>query len=1514
MPSFFCLPLACNRQIDSLDRRQNNLQQVPHDIERYRSLEELLLAMNHIKELPKPLFRLPRLRLLDLSDNDIYCVPPEIANLANLVELNLSRNDISDLPEQLKECKQLMVLDLSSNPITRLPDTIAQCTQLTQLSLNDVSLTQLPADIGSLANLRSLEVRENLIRQLPPSISRLAKLQVLDLGQNEIDHLPADMGTLESLRELYVDANDLETLPDQITHCRLLEQLDVSENKLASLPHEFGDLVNLTDVNVSQNCLQALPSSMGRLKKLAILKVDRNAITALTSSIGNCESLTECFLTDNLLAEIPSSIGNLKQLKNLNLDKNQLSTIPASIGNCISLSVLSLRENKIAELPMDVGKCENLTVLDLCSNKLSYLPFTINVLYKLQALWLSENQSQAMLKLQQDRDPRTGVKVLTCYLLPQQSVQSTGPEKGQSRSFLGGPKVHFPDQESTVDEEKMPIGQFERHDTPHPKPQAGSIDGHVIHHDGQQPDSIALHKKSSTSSVTSPANALPQPAPRSAMKYQNVPPTQYDPEPSQRQPSSSNPVPNPTQSRTHATTNDMERVVAFVDDTIETSQSGTKLKRINTPHYKGVRGALPTDKYLQKDVRTSSRTIAGVEAQVKTIVIRRDQKGELGLSIAGGKESTPYKEGDNGLFVSKLVPGGPAQNAGLKLGDKLIRVDDTSVSNSTHDQAVTAMKRASERVELTVLRLEDSNQTNASSHDISGAFKASPEHTADLSFVSDAGDLSSGVSREKVSVTLRRDPSGSPGFTVAGGVGSGRDGIYVSHITPGGSADRQKLMVGDKVISINGTTMKGVRHDQAVALLTGHPQEDVYLVVQRDRPSLSSPLPSTPVIPSTVNGTSSKSPPSQNLPYTSASSASGASSTSNLKRTTSASVPLNQLGDTTSWDGKTETVDLHKEGRALGLSIVGGIDHSSHPFGVNSPGVFISKIASQSPADKCGRLRIGDRILRVNGRDVSKAPHLTAVEALKSSGTKVTLMVTHDPQPSGLREVFLRREIPHGQLGMSIHGGVGCKENPEDDTDEGIFIQKVDLNTVAEHAGLIQGQRIIEVNGLSLLGCTRNEAADILKRDNDLRLLVCDGYNRKQRTPSSSNVQPMNGSHHSTSSTTHDATPSSSRSTPRVLSPTTPTTSNPPQPVSTSTPNRPTTYSYGSATKEYGTNGNSGNQNGASPIVNLPIHSIINGASERNTIQESTSKIPVRETHIGNFSLNSSLSSEAPVAASSPLPPSSLREKPTPPATAPKPSKIPPPVAPKPQVRAVPPQDQNVPPPQTLDSDNPEKLTFQSKLQKFKVQINDDKVPSPVVVGGGSRAPPEKKRLLSEEDMKKMKEEEAKKMNNSFHQQQQQLSPEKSDEFFEHLLDDSPFPRQPSIIRTKKAENRAIAAGLIQPMDDALNEVERKALEQQRRSEWRAARLKSIDQERNESDAIIERLNLSSALSSIAEDGSTQSRVSPNQKILANEVTEETIEDVDPNTGEKTVTVVQKSLTKKEITFPASTGINFADD
>jgi len=43
-----------------------------------------------------------------------------------------------------------------------------------------------------------------------------------------------------------------------------------------------------------------------------------------------------------------------------------------------------------------------------------------------------------------------------------------------------------------------------------------------------------------------------------------------------------------------------------------------------------------------------------------------------------------------------------------------------------------------------------------------------------------------------------------------------------------------------------------------------------------------------------------------------------------------------------------QTVVIHKAGGPLGLSIVGGADHTSHPFGLDEPGVFVSKVTHSS--------------------------------------------------------------------------------------------------------------------------------------------------------------------------------------------------------------------------------------------------------------------------------------------------------------------------------------------------------------------------------------------------------------------------------------------------------------------------------------------------------------------------------------------------------------------------------------
>ena len=91
---------------------------------------------------------------------------------------------------------------------------------------------------------------------------------------------------------------------------------------------------------------------------------------------------------------------------------------------------------------------------------------------------------------------------------------------------------------------------------------------------------------------------------------------------------------------------------------------------------------------------------------------------------------------------------------------------------------------------------------------------------------------------EKIYTTLLRDHTGL-GFSIAGGLGAapykeGSDSLFVSKVTEGGAAARDaKLLVGDKIVQINGVDVTDARHDQAVQMLTGL-ERFVRLVVERD--------------------------------------------------------------------------------------------------------------------------------------------------------------------------------------------------------------------------------------------------------------------------------------------------------------------------------------------------------------------------------------------------------------------------------------------------------------------------------------------------------------------------------------------------------------------------------------------------------------------------------------------------------------------------------------------------------
>lgn len=85
------------------------------------------------------------------------------------------------------------------------------------------------------------------------------------------------------------------------------------------------------------------------------------------------------------------------------------------------------------------------------------------------------------------------------------------------------------------------------------------------------------------------------------------------------------------------------------------------------------------------------------------IHIERTSAG-LGLSIAGGRGSTPYKGDDEGIFISRVTEGGPADLAGLRVGDKVLKVNGVSVEDADHYDAVEVLKACGAILVLVVSR------------------------------------------------------------------------------------------------------------------------------------------------------------------------------------------------------------------------------------------------------------------------------------------------------------------------------------------------------------------------------------------------------------------------------------------------------------------------------------------------------------------------------------------------------------------------------------------------------------------------------------------------------------------------------------------------------------------------------------------------------------------------------------------------------------------------------------------
>uniref|UniRef100_A0A7M4F918 Scribble planar cell polarity protein n=1 Tax=Crocodylus porosus TaxID=8502 RepID=A0A7M4F918_CROPO len=1436
-----CMPplWRCNRHVETLDRRHCSLQAVPEDVYRYsRSLEELLLDANQLRELPKPFFRLLNLRKLGLSDNEIQRLPPEVANFMQLVELDISRNDIPEIPESIKFCKSLEIADFSGNPLSRLPEGFTQLRSLGHLALNDVSLQILPSDIGNLANLVTLELRENLLKTLPTSLSFLVKLEQLDLGGNDLEVLPDTLGALPNLRELWLDRNQLSALPPELGNLRRLVCLDVSENKLEQLPGEISGLAALTDLLLSQNLLECIPDGIGQLKQLSILKVDQNRLTEMSESIGDCENLSELILTENMLTALPKSLGKLTKLTNLNADRNRLTALPAEIGGCASLNVLSLRDNRLVLLPPELASTTELHVLDVAGNRLQHLPFALTNL-NLKALWLAENQSQPMLKFQTEDDEKTGEKVLTCYLLPQQpspslenllqnSVDDSWMDTNLNRvsviQFLDEPKA---DDDDEAGAEKRGL---QRRATPHPselkvmkkvievrrnEAYASKPDMDLDSPNSEEKRLSATSNHSEDSHVSNSTASADFKGEEEGGKGDGSHSRQG---PEMRE---LNQIAAPRAEAEQEV--EEEPTVHFAEDTLMRSDDEDddrpfpvekqRLIRKDTPHYKkhfkitklpkpeavvallqglnsdGVPkeeeeepggcsdGAEPEETeeaWDEDDIKNGGVSFdqannlliepARIEEEELTLTIMR-QTGGLGISIAGGKGSTPYKGDDEGIFISRVSEEGPAARAGVRVGDKLLEVNGVVLHCAEHHVAVEALRGSGSSVSMTVLRERMVEPENAITvTPLRPEDDYSPrERRGGLRFP----DRPEGMpSAERCSTCLVRNEKGL-GFSIAGGKGStpyrvGDMGIFISRIAEGGAAHRDgTLRVGDRVISVNIGVCQLLSLLPACLPTCG----DISLLLTEQE----GPSPSTQVCGRAVT-------PASGSPCCLCARPQGGSQAlhflvwSGLARWFSAPPDCAVCS--------RQEVHLVKAGGPLGLSIVGGSDHSSHPFGIHEPGVFISKVIPQGLASRSG-LRVGDRILEVNGIDLRHATHQEAVNALLSNSQELTMLVRRDPPPPGMQEICIEK-APGEKLGISIRGGAkGHAGNPFDPTDEGIFISKVSSSGAAARDGRLKvGMRILEVNHQSLLGMTHTEAVQILRSVGDtLLVLVCDGFDPKAAA--------------------------AIEMSPGIIA-------NP--------------FAAGI-----------GRKNSLESISSIDRDL---SPEELEILQKNITGEPLRLDYRTLAALPSSGLQKVPRAVSggprAPSPPS--------------PDEVPVNVKQAYKTFAAVPLSHpllelQVPSPGGLHS--PEQRSFRERQKYFEIEVKQQQVDKP----------PKRVSLVGEDDLKKMKEEEARKL-----QQKRAMLLEEEEEEEEEEDVGKPVPdmstqlspvypgaggESGAPVRTAKAERRhqerlrMQSPELLSSQDKELSPAERRALEAEKRAMWRAARMKSLEQDALKAQMVI---------------------------------------------------------------------------
>ncbi|XP_074749674.1 membrane-associated guanylate kinase, WW and PDZ domain-containing protein 3 isoform X2 [Strix uralensis] len=399
--------------------------------------------------------------------------------------------------------------------------------------------------------------------------------------------------------------------------------------------------------------------------------------------------------------------------------------------------------------------------------------------------------------------------------------------------------------------------------------------------------------------------------------------------------------------------------------------------------------------------RISLASSGGSQPELVTIPLVKGPKG-FGFAIA---------DSPTGQKVKMILDSQWCQ--GLQKGDVIKEICHQNVQSLTHLQVVEVLKQfpVGAEVPLLILRGGPPSPTKTAKgdkQDSSGSLEAvgdpipqpmpfPPAAVRPGSPKLDPSEVylkSKSIYEDKppntrdLDVFLRKQESGF-GFRVLGGDGPDQP-IYIGAIIPLGAAEKDgRLRAADELMCIDGVPVKGKSHKQVLDLMTSAARNgQVLLTVRRKIFFGGEKHPeeeeSQPVL--TQNG----SPRPNRVEF------------------------ANQQSP--------EVYDVRlqrKENEGFGFVI---LTSKNKP----PPGVIphkIGRVIDGSPADQCGKLKVGDRISAVNGQSIVELSHDSIVQLIKDAGNVVTLTVVaeeeHRGPPSGTNSARQSPAPQHRPLGSA---------------------------------------------------------------------------------------------------------------------------------------------------------------------------------------------------------------------------------------------------------------------------------------------------------------------------------------------------------------------------------------------------------------------------------------------------------------------------------------------------------------